>query len=290
MLWAPLEIAEQAKSYLDRLPEVKGIYPLNAVLKNAEPFTRMELSQFDQGTTTMPSFVAGKEVPHVRLPVRSLQKFETEAKKAIAELAELSAHASKWRCSAKTTAKRQRFTELIEQRSAGLAKRIEMPMGICIADSSGSLHRHRGACGVTTIRTQSTDARRRRPIASPCSAITNSSTATSSAAASTRSSPPGRSIQFLDLKAGDYVVHVAHGIAQFMGMHQITKDGKSRGISHAALRRQRHAARPGRADQPDSEICRRVSAGIRSCRGSAAARGKSKRPRSPKPSWTWPPS
>ena len=59
-LWAPLEIAEQAKSYLDRLPEVvKGIYPLNAVLRNAEPFTRMELSQFDQGTSTMPSFVAG---------------------------------------------------------------------------------------------------------------------------------------------------------------------------------------------------------------------------------------
>src|SRR4051794_29724118 len=32
VLWAPLEIAEQAKSYLDRLPEVKGVYPLNALL------------------------------------------------------------------------------------------------------------------------------------------------------------------------------------------------------------------------------------------------------------------
>jgi transcription-repair coupling factor (superfamily II helicase) len=30
---------------------------------------------------------------------------------------------------------------------------------------------------------------------------------------------------FLDLKTGDYVVHVAHGIAKFMGMHTITKDG-----------------------------------------------------------------
>ena len=46
--WAPLEIAEQAKSYLDRLPEVKGIYPLAAVLRLAGQFTRMELSQFDQ--------------------------------------------------------------------------------------------------------------------------------------------------------------------------------------------------------------------------------------------------
>ena len=32
---------------------------------------------------------------------------------------------------------------------------------------------------------------------------------------------------FLDLKEGDYVVHVAHGIAQFTGMHTMTKDGKS---------------------------------------------------------------
>ncbi len=47
-LWAPLEIVEQSKSYLDRLPEVKGIYPLGAVLQLASQFTRVELSQFDQ--------------------------------------------------------------------------------------------------------------------------------------------------------------------------------------------------------------------------------------------------
>ncbi len=68
------------------MPEVKGIYPLSAVLKNAERFTRLELSQFDQGSTTMPSFVSGGESSHLKLPVRSLQKFETEAKKAIGEI------------------------------------------------------------------------------------------------------------------------------------------------------------------------------------------------------------
>src|SRR5690348_10295231 len=55
VLWAPLEIAEQAKSYLDRLPEMKGIYPLSAILRQAERFARLELSQFDQGTSAMPS-------------------------------------------------------------------------------------------------------------------------------------------------------------------------------------------------------------------------------------------
>jgi transcription-repair coupling factor (superfamily II helicase) len=32
---------------------------------------------------------------------------------------------------------------------------------------------------------------------------------------------------FLDLKVGDYVVHVAHGIAKFTGMQTIQKEGKS---------------------------------------------------------------
>ena len=49
VLWAPLEIAEQAKSYFDRLPEVKGVYPLNALLRQADRFTRVELSQFGEG-------------------------------------------------------------------------------------------------------------------------------------------------------------------------------------------------------------------------------------------------
>jgi len=73
----------------DRLPDAKGIYPLAAVLRQAEPFARLELSQFDQGASAMPSFVGGKEVPHVNLPIQSVQRFETEAKKALAELAEL---------------------------------------------------------------------------------------------------------------------------------------------------------------------------------------------------------
>jgi transcription-repair coupling factor (superfamily II helicase) len=216
-LWAPLEIAEQAKSYLDRLPEViKGIYPLNAVLKNADPFTRMELSQFDQGTSTMPSFVAGKEVPHVRLPIQSLQKFETEAKKAIAELAELSkTHQVTVFC--ENEGETSRFIELMDGEQPGLKSRLEL--------AAGYLHRGfqwQGTMGVSPMADAQTmggtpmillghhelfhrfEQRRR-----------------------TKKVIASRPVDsFLDLKTGDYVVHVAHGIARFMGMHQITKDGK----------------------------------------------------------------
>ena len=73
-------------------PISRGSIPLSAVLKNASSLARVELSQFDQGTS-------GDAEPDRRradssmsgLPIASLQRFETEAKKAIQELAELAA-------------------------------------------------------------------------------------------------------------------------------------------------------------------------------------------------------
>ncbi len=216
-LWAPLEIAEQAKSYLDRLPEVKGIYPLSAVLKNAGTFSRIELSQFDQGTTTMPSFIAGKAVPHVKLPVQSLQKFETVAKKAIAELNELSlTHDVVVFC--ENDGESSRFAELMDGEQPGLKSRVEMAVG----------YLHRGFVWSPEAASQDDGEPRPAKTEKPIALLghheifhryeqrrrTNKVIA----------SRPVDS--FLDLKTGDYVVHVAHGIARFMGMHQITKDGK----------------------------------------------------------------
>ncbi len=223
-LWAPLEIAEQAKSYLDRLPEVvKGIYPLNAVLKNAEPFTRIELSQFDQGAMTMPSFVAGQSVPHVKLPVQSLQKFETEAKKAIAELAEMSrTHQVVVFC--ENEGETSRFTELMESEQPGLKARIELAVGYLhrgfVWDSAPLAP---GSAGV-------------KPGQSP--GLKDGTTPIAllghheifhrfEQRRRTNKVIASRPVDsFLDLKTGDYVVHVAHGIARFMGMNQVTKDGK----------------------------------------------------------------
>jgi len=206
MLWAPLEIAEQAKSYLDRLPEVKGVYPLKSVLSLAEPFARLEMSQFDQGTTSMPSFVGGKAVTSVKLPVLSLQKFETEPKKAIAELAEMvQTHDVVVFC--ENEGEHKRFLELLEQSHAGLSKNIQTPIGylhrgfvwnepedskkkpIALLGHHELFHRYEQRRRVgKQIATRAVDS-------------------------------------FLDLKVGDYVVHVAHGIAKFTGMQTIAKDG-----------------------------------------------------------------
>jgi transcription-repair coupling factor (superfamily II helicase) len=204
-LYAPLEIAEQSRSYLDRLGNVKGIYPLAALLRQAGKFTRLELSQFAQA-----SAIAGREdgqIPHVRLPVGSLQRFETEPHKALAELAELAAtHDVTIFC--ENQGEKQRFGELAEQASAGLLARLSVVVGY--------LHR-----GFVWQPPDSPD----RPLALLGHHELFHRYEQRRRVARVIASRPVDS--FLDLKDGDYVVHVAHGIARFTGMHTMTKDGKS---------------------------------------------------------------
>jgi len=213
ILWAPLEIAEQARSYFDRLPEIKGVYPLSAILKNATPFTRLELSEFGQAESAFPGLVGGVAVPDFRLPIRSLQKFETEVKKALKELDELAqTHDVTVFC--ENAGEQQRFSELLDQDAPGLRQKVELPIGYLhrgfVYDptpSPGTPGEGRGEGRPTALLGHHElfhryEQRRRvkkviasRPVDS-----------------------------FLDLKTGDYVVHVAHGIAKFTGMHTINKE------------------------------------------------------------------
>jgi transcription-repair coupling factor (superfamily II helicase) len=230
VLWAPLEIAEQAKSYFDRLQEVKGIYPLQAVLLNAEPFTRLELSQFDQGTATMPSFVRGREVPQIKLPIRSLQKFETEAKKAIAELSEFSKdHDVTVFC--ENAGELNRFGELLDQDAPGLRAKTNLAIG----------YLHRGFVYETTERTEDLGLRTESERESTQSSVLSPQSSRPIALLGhhelfhryevrrrVRKVIASRPVDsFLDLKVGDYVVHVAHGIAKFTGIQTIAKDGRA---------------------------------------------------------------
>jgi transcription-repair coupling factor (superfamily II helicase) len=218
VLWEPLEIAEQAKSYFERLPEVKGIYQLNAVLKNAERFARLELSQFDQGSTTL-TLLGKDQPPHVDLPVRSLQKFETEAKKAIGELAELAkTHDVTVFCENEGESKR--FSELIDQDAPGLTDQLTVAVG----------YLHRGfvwdsGTGDSPVKKIKDTAGSPEPLALVGHHELFHRYEMRRRVKRVIASRPVDS--FLDLKEGDYVVHVAHGIARFMGMRTINKDGQN---------------------------------------------------------------
>ncbi|HEX4125603.1 MAG TPA: DEAD/DEAH box helicase, partial [Tepidisphaeraceae bacterium] len=217
VLWAPLEIAEQAKSYLDRLPDAKGIYPLSAVLRHAERFARLELSQFDQATSAGPSFIKGEEIRPVHLPIASLQRFETEAKKAIKELAELAdTHDVTVFC--ENAGELKRFSELLAQEQPGLDTRIDLVTG----------YLHRGFVWDESLSQDGATPPRSggiRPLALLGHHELFHRYEQRRRVKKVIASRPVDS--FLDLKAGDYVVHVAHGIARFMGMHTIAKDGKN---------------------------------------------------------------
>ncbi len=208
VLWAPLEIAEQSRSYLDRLPDsVRGIYPLSAILKLAEQFTRLELSQFDQGAASSASILGGPgvTVPELRAPVSSLQRFEVEHKRAMAELAELAdTHQVSVLC--ENEGERKRFRELLEAEQPGALSKIDTPIGYIhrgfMLDTGEG--RPVALLGHHELFHRYEQRRRVRKVVA------------------------GKPVDsFLDLKVGDYVVHVAHGIAKFTGIQQITKDGKS---------------------------------------------------------------
>ena len=222
VLWGPLEIAEQAKSYFDRLQEVKGIYPLGALLKIAAKFTTLELSQFGQGAVSAHTLVGGRQIPEFRLPIGSLQKFETEVEKALKELAELAqTHHITVFC--ENLGEYTRFCELLDNHQPGLKERMEIPLGYI----------HRGFVwedawegeAPAEPRLGGSLALPGRPLALLGHHELFHRYEQRRRVKKVIASRPVDS--FLDLKVGDYVVHVAHGIARFSGIQTITKDGRT---------------------------------------------------------------
>jgi len=214
VFWAPLEIAEQARAYADRLQDLRGIYPLRTVLELASRFHRLELSQFEQGAVTMSSLVGGTHVPTFRLPIGSLQKFETEVNKSIGELAELAnTHDVTVLC--ENEGERQRFLELLDTNAPGLRERIDVPLG----------YLHRGFVWGSDQAAEQPNDRGQRPIALVGHHELFHRYEQRRRVKKVIASRPVDS--FLDLKVGDYVVHVAHGIAKFAGMQTIARDGRN---------------------------------------------------------------
>ncbi|HEX8342244.1 MAG TPA: transcription-repair coupling factor [Tepidisphaeraceae bacterium] len=224
MLNQPLEIQEQARSYIDRVPDQRGIYPLSALLQHASEFAVLQLSDFDQGLTAVSTLVDGKEPTRRQVPVKSLQKFETEAKKAVHELAELAeAHDIVVFC--ENDGEYKRFIELLDAEKPGLSKQIDLPLGYLhrgfvwdravLTDKQDAPSAHGSAVGKDAPRPLALlghhELFHRFEVRRRAKRVINAKPVDS----------------FLDLNVGDYVVHVAHGIAKFMGLHTMQKDGRT---------------------------------------------------------------
>ena len=81
---------------------------------------------------------------------------------------------------------------------------------------------------------------------------------------------------FRDLKIGDYVVHVDHGIGVFVGLKTLSRRHRDAGVHGAPLRRRGQAVRPRRAARSRPAVLGRHAS--RRSTGSAARRGRRPRP------------
>ncbi len=219
-LWAPLEIAEQAKAYLTRAPDQRGLYPLSSVLQLVGDRPTVEATQFEAAGV---SLVKESEPTKLKLPVRSLQKFEREPKAALLELAELSAtHNVTVFC--ENNGEKKRFCELLDAESPGACGRVDTPVG----------YLHRGFVwneeGGTLNEECSDPEHSAYSIPHSAFALLGHHEIFHRFELRRRVKNKGVATKqidsFLDLSVGDYVVHVAHGIAKFTGMQTMEKEGK----------------------------------------------------------------
>ena len=172
-----------------RCPELSaGLFHPRDAFKSLEKLAGVEMYAFRP---------KGQDV--LDLGVRSLQKLALNTREALAELAELSEVADVW-VYCENAAERDRFTELLAVSQPRLAAEARTEIG----HVRSGFHwpaQHLVAVGHHEIFHRYAKVRRIRRVRT------------------------GRPIDsLLDLSEGDYVVHVAHGIARFDGLRHLKRD------------------------------------------------------------------
>jgi transcription-repair coupling factor (superfamily II helicase) len=188
----PLEIAEMGRSFVARLASPVGIYEYEAVVKQRQAFARLDIWSFAAG---------GDEAARFTFHVETVQRFSGKVERVKDELGELAAENDVWVFS-DNEAECQRLAELLAELPPELRHRISTAVGLLsegfrLVDSAVAVvgnhelfqrykFRRRGGRRVET-----------RPVDS-----------------------------FLELKVGDLVVHLAHGVAQYLGVETLKQNGK----------------------------------------------------------------
>jgi len=223
MMHEMLELSEQSRGYYERLTDPRGIYPPKTVFKLLTNRTHIEANQYSG---------ASGNAPVVRLPLGALPSFDRDATRAIGDLAHLASPSEPDNPSAKTEAARR--VVVLCQKQAERDRLIELmteiaPEAVGFVDARvGYLHRgfawgdpggdpageRGGNPGFYVIPHHELFHRYhiRRRLRGVGSAVSSG----------------GRvSDAFLDMQVGDYVVHVDHGVARFVGLSTMKRKGKT---------------------------------------------------------------
>ena len=226
MLHETLELSEQARGYYERLTNTAGILPPGEVLRDLTARPHVELNGYSD--TTNPDAVT------VDLPVAPLPTFDRDAKSAIRELGELADDdTQRVTVLCAKPAERERLVELLIDELPERYKRVEVVLGMLHRGFVWEAERHEGT---EAQRHEGRDSDRSllRASVPPCLRAFHliphhelfhryetrrrvRQVLSSGAGSGTAAGGDA----FLDLSVGDYVVHVDHGIAKFIGLKTI---------------------------------------------------------------------
>jgi len=217
VLIEPMEIAEVARTMLERMDQPVGYFTFEALMKNAEPFQQLHLSRFPSASV--------KDVDTVVLPTGPAPTFDVKPGDAALQLLSL-AQTQPVCVYCENAGERDRLHELLteaaEQRETVVPEQLDIELGLIHEGfqwgkpTADSAEAHGDTCLFLThheIFHRDVRNRRLRPVTA------------------------GRPIDsFLDLKEGDYVVHVVHGVAKFTGLRTLTKRGTRHAEEFLSLR------------------------------------------------------
>lgn len=196
----PIEIQEIGKTFWTRLNGPRGMMPVDRLFQRAREFVQLHLY----------SLAAPEYANAFTFGVQSLTRFETRTSQALEELA-LLADQRDVVLYCDNEPERERFVELWTQTLGPLPPRLTPTIGLmhkgfdwpagqlAVVGHHEVFHRY-------VQRRRIRRAHAARPIES-----------------------------WLDLQAGDYVVHVVHGIARFIGMRTMTKPNSAKSEEYLTL-------------------------------------------------------
>ena len=188
----PLEVAEMGHSFVARMASPVGIYEYDGLAKQRQAFARLDIWSFAG---------AADEAQRFAFRVETVQHFSGKVDRVKDELTELAAENDIWVFS-DNEGERQRLDELLADMPPDLRRRISTTVGLLtegfrLVDSAVVVVGNRELFQRYKFRRRAGRRVETRPVDS-----------------------------FLELKVGDLVVHLAHGIARYLGVETLKQEGK----------------------------------------------------------------
>lgn len=192
VLIRPEELIEEGKSYLDRIGDVRGLYGVATIFQKAERFPSIQISGLS----------AQGERADVRWNTQSIERFTGPRSQVLEELQEFVDRDERVLIACHNEGEQKRLSEMLEETAPQLKKRVDLCLGR-VREGFRLFDEHLVVIGDHQLfRRQDFQQVRQKKRRTTSRAIDS----------------------FLELKKGDLIVHLSHGIGRFRGIRLLEKD------------------------------------------------------------------